>query len=51
MGQYVCSVSAWSVNSQGDMVKTAEYQSSPQTVRWGTKRKEALFICPPVNFC
>ncbi|XP_070786928.1 prostaglandin F2 receptor negative regulator [Enoplosus armatus] len=38
MGQYVCTVSAWSVNSQGDMVKTAEHQSSPLTVRWDTKR-------------
>ncbi|XP_044043638.1 prostaglandin F2 receptor negative regulator [Siniperca chuatsi] len=38
MGQYVCTVSAWSVNSQGDMVKTAEHQSSPLTVRWATKR-------------
>ncbi|XP_037617882.1 prostaglandin F2 receptor negative regulator [Sebastes umbrosus] len=37
MGQYVCSVSAWSVNSQGDM-KDAEYQSSPLAVRWDTKR-------------
>ncbi|XP_031707818.1 prostaglandin F2 receptor negative regulator [Anarrhichthys ocellatus] len=38
MGQYVCSVSAWSVNSQGDMVNTAEYQSSQLAVRWDTKR-------------
>ncbi|XP_035533934.1 prostaglandin F2 receptor negative regulator-like [Morone saxatilis] len=38
MGQYVCTVSAWSVNSQGDLVKTAEHQSSPQTVQWVTKR-------------
>ncbi|XP_004573896.1 prostaglandin F2 receptor negative regulator [Maylandia zebra] len=38
MGQYVCSVSAWSVNSQGDMVKTSENRSSPLTVRWDTKR-------------
>ncbi|XP_005753985.1 prostaglandin F2 receptor negative regulator [Pundamilia nyererei] len=38
MGQYVCSVSAWSINSQGDMVKTSENRSSPLTVRWDTKR-------------
>ncbi|KAM9836142.1 prostaglandin F2 receptor negative regulator [Aulostomus maculatus] len=38
MGQYVCTVSAWSVNSQGDAVKTAEYESSPLTLRWDTKR-------------
>ncbi|XP_070813927.1 prostaglandin F2 receptor negative regulator [Chaetodon trifascialis] len=38
MGQYVCTVSAWSVNSQGDLVKAAEHQSSPQTVQWVTKR-------------
>lgn len=44
MGQYVCTVSAWSVNSQGDMVNTAEYQSSPLAVQWDTKRKEALFV-------
>lgn len=49
MGQYVCSVSAWSVNSQGDMVKSAEYKSSPLTVRWDAKRKEALNICPLTN--
>lgn len=46
MGLYVCTVSAWSVNSQGDTVKIAEHQSSPQTVRWVTKRKEASFVCP-----
>ncbi|XP_070711671.1 prostaglandin F2 receptor negative regulator [Pempheris klunzingeri] len=38
MGQYACTVSAWSMNSQGDMVQTAEYQSSPHTVQWDTKR-------------
>uniref|UniRef100_UPI0037E8FFD1 prostaglandin F2 receptor negative regulator n=1 Tax=Semicossyphus pulcher TaxID=241346 RepID=UPI0037E8FFD1 len=38
MGQYTCSVSAWTVNSQGDMMKSAEYQSSPQTVRWDAKK-------------
>lgn len=45
MGQYSCSVSAWSVNSQGDMVKIAEYKSSPMTVRWDPKRKEFKCIC------
>lgn len=44
MGQYVCSVSAWSVNSQGDMVKTSENRSSPLTVRWDTKRKKAFIM-------
>lgn len=38
MGEYVCTVSAWTVSSQGDMVKTAEHQSSPLTVQWVTKR-------------
>ncbi|XP_069020031.1 prostaglandin F2 receptor negative regulator isoform X1 [Embiotoca jacksoni] len=38
MGHYVCTVSSWSVNSQGALVKTAEYKSSPMTVRWDTKR-------------
>ncbi|XP_045913713.1 prostaglandin F2 receptor negative regulator [Micropterus dolomieu] len=38
MGQYVCTVSAWSINSQGGLVKTAQNQSSPLTVRWDTKR-------------
>ncbi|XP_044200678.1 prostaglandin F2 receptor negative regulator isoform X2 [Thunnus albacares] len=38
MGEYVCAVSAWSVSSQGDMVKTVEHSSSPLTVRWDTKR-------------
>uniref|UniRef100_A0A8C9YWC3 Prostaglandin F2 receptor inhibitor b n=1 Tax=Sander lucioperca TaxID=283035 RepID=A0A8C9YWC3_SANLU len=38
MGQYVCTVSAWSVNSQGDLMNTAENQSSQLAVRWDTKR-------------
>ncbi|XP_062270393.1 prostaglandin F2 receptor negative regulator isoform X2 [Scomber scombrus] len=38
MGEYACTVSAWTISSQGDMVKTAEYESSPLTVRWDTKR-------------
>uniref|UniRef100_A0A8C2ZGU8 Ig-like domain-containing protein n=1 Tax=Cyclopterus lumpus TaxID=8103 RepID=A0A8C2ZGU8_CYCLU len=37
MGQYVCSVSSWSVNGQGDMVNTAVHQSSPLAVRWDAK--------------
>lgn len=37
MGQYACTVSAWSVNSQGDMVNTVEYKSSPLTVQWDMK--------------
>lgn len=46
MGQYACTVSAWSVNSQGDMVNTVEYKSSPLTVQWDMKRKETLYVCP-----
>ncbi|XP_028323397.1 prostaglandin F2 receptor negative regulator [Gouania willdenowi] len=38
MGQFVCTVSAWSVSSQGDLVKTAEARSSALAVRWDTKR-------------
>lgn len=42
MGVYTCAVSAWSVNGQGELVKLAEQQSAPHTVRWAAKRKEAL---------
>ncbi|XP_051912863.1 prostaglandin F2 receptor negative regulator isoform X2 [Hippocampus zosterae] len=38
MGQYVCAVSAWSINTQNDVVKTAEHQSLPMTLRWDPKR-------------
>ncbi|XP_017285584.1 prostaglandin F2 receptor negative regulator [Kryptolebias marmoratus] len=38
MGQFACTVSSWSVSSQGDLVKTSEYKSSPLTVRWDDKR-------------
>nr|XP_040038596.1 prostaglandin F2 receptor negative regulator-like [Gasterosteus aculeatus aculeatus] len=38
MGQYGCSVAAWSANSQGDAAKTAEHQSAPLAVRWVTAR-------------
>uniref|UniRef100_A0A8C5E250 Ig-like domain-containing protein n=1 Tax=Gouania willdenowi TaxID=441366 RepID=A0A8C5E250_GOUWI len=34
MGQFVCTVSAWSVSSQGDLVKTAEARSSALAVVW-----------------
>ncbi|TNN70261.1 Prostaglandin F2 receptor negative regulator [Liparis tanakae] len=37
MGQYLCSVSSWSVSGQGDMVNTAVHQSSQLAVRWDTK--------------
>lgn len=40
MGQYGCSVAAWSANSQGDAAKTAEHQSAPLAVRWVTAREE-----------
>ncbi|XP_056157096.1 prostaglandin F2 receptor negative regulator, partial [Lampris incognitus] len=38
MGQYSCSVSCWSPDKKGDMMKTAEYESSPLTVHWEPKR-------------
>ncbi|KAL6115246.1 ptgfrn [Pungitius sinensis] len=38
MGQYGCSVSAWSVNGQGDPAKSGEQQSAPLAVRWVTAR-------------
>lgn len=38
MGQYMCSVSAWTLNAQGDLVKSSESQSSALTVRWDIKR-------------
>lgn len=44
MGLYTCNVSAWSVNSQGDLVKLTEQQSMPHPVRWVTKRKETPFV-------
>ncbi|XP_034029748.1 prostaglandin F2 receptor negative regulator [Thalassophryne amazonica] len=37
MGHYVCTVTSWTVNSQGDMVRTNEHQSSPLTIRWTPK--------------
>lgn len=44
MGVYTCTVSAWGVNGQGEMVKLAEQQSAQHTVRWVAKRKDALFF-------
>ncbi|XP_077574047.1 prostaglandin F2 receptor negative regulator [Stigmatopora nigra] len=38
MGQYICAVSAWSINGQGDVLKTAEHHSLPLIVRWDAKR-------------
>ncbi|KAM4711367.1 prostaglandin F2 receptor negative regulator [Anableps anableps] len=49
MGQYVCAVSAWSVSSQGDVVKAAEYKSSPLTVRWDTKSPTLNVIAKPIR--
>lgn len=49
MGEYVCTVSAWTVSSQGDMVKTAEHQSSPLTVQWVTKRPSLNVIAKRVR--
>ncbi|KAM3843057.1 prostaglandin F2 receptor negative regulator-like [Diretmus argenteus] len=49
MGQYVCSVSAWSVTRQGDVVKTAEYQSSTLTVRWEPKRPSLSVVAKRVR--
>uniref|UniRef100_A0A3P9J944 Ig-like domain-containing protein n=1 Tax=Oryzias latipes TaxID=8090 RepID=A0A3P9J944_ORYLA len=36
-GEYVCTVSSWSVNSQGDATQTSEYKSPPLPVRWVRK--------------
>lgn len=44
MGVYTCAVSAWGVNGQGELVKLAEQQSAPHTVRWIAKRKDTLFL-------
>ncbi|XP_071769990.2 prostaglandin F2 receptor negative regulator [Centroberyx gerrardi] len=49
MGLYVCSVSAWSVSRQGDMVKTAEYQSLPLTVRWEPKRPSLSVVAKRIR--
>ncbi|XP_034533479.1 prostaglandin F2 receptor negative regulator [Notolabrus celidotus] len=38
MGQYVCTVSAWTLDSQGDMMQSSEFRSSALTVRWDAKR-------------
>lgn len=39
MGWYTCSVSAWSLNNQGNFVKISEQQSPPLNVKWAPKRK------------
>ncbi|XP_071371215.1 prostaglandin F2 receptor negative regulator [Centroberyx affinis] len=49
MGLYVCSVSAWSVSRQGDMVKTAEYQSSQLTVQWEPKRPSLSVVAKRIR--
>ncbi|KAM9820859.1 prostaglandin F2 receptor negative regulator [Neosynchiropus ocellatus] len=49
MGQYVCTVSAWSVDSQGDIVKTAEQQSLPLNVRWDAKRPSLNVVAKRVR--
>ncbi|XP_024121241.1 prostaglandin F2 receptor negative regulator isoform X2 [Oryzias melastigma] len=36
-GEYVCTVTSWSVSSQGDVTKTSEYKSSPLPVQWVRK--------------
>lgn len=46
MGLYSCSVSAWSVNNQGNFVKISEQQSLPLTVRWAPKRKAICVSAP-----
>ncbi|XP_074520444.1 prostaglandin F2 receptor negative regulator [Halichoeres trimaculatus] len=38
MGQYVCSVSAWTLEGQGDLIQSSEFRSSALTVRWDAKR-------------
>lgn len=47
MGVYTCTVSAWSANGQGELVKLAEQQSAPHTVQWTAKRKESPFVVHP----
>lgn len=47
MGVYMCTVSAWSANGQGELVKLAEQQSAAHTVQWTAKRKESPFVVQP----
>ncbi|KAM4538130.1 prostaglandin F2 receptor negative regulator isoform 1-T1 [Fundulus diaphanus] len=49
MGQYVCTVSAWSVSSQGDVVKAVEYKSSPLAVQWDTKSPTLKILAKPIR--
>ncbi|XP_065807896.1 prostaglandin F2 receptor negative regulator isoform X1 [Labrus bergylta] len=49
MGQYVCSVSAWTLTSQGDLMKSSEHQSSALTVRWATKPPTLNVVAKPVR--
>ncbi|XP_041638404.1 prostaglandin F2 receptor negative regulator [Cheilinus undulatus] len=49
MGQYVCSVSAWTLSGQGDVVKTSEFQSSALTVRWDAKRPSLNVVAKQVR--
>ncbi|KAM6958544.1 prostaglandin F2 receptor negative regulator [Tautogolabrus adspersus] len=49
MGQYVCSVSAWTLTSQGDVMNSSEHQSSALTVRWATKRPTLNVVAKQVR--
>uniref|UniRef100_A0A3Q3GL49 Prostaglandin F2 receptor inhibitor b n=1 Tax=Labrus bergylta TaxID=56723 RepID=A0A3Q3GL49_9LABR len=49
MGQYVCSVSAWTLTSQGDLMKSSEHQSAALTVRWATKPPTLNVVAKPVR--
>ncbi|XP_056286764.1 prostaglandin F2 receptor negative regulator isoform X2 [Pseudoliparis swirei] len=49
MGQYLCSVSSWSVTGQGDMVNTAVHQSSQLAVRWDTKHPTLNIVAKRVR--
>ncbi|XP_061628295.1 prostaglandin F2 receptor negative regulator-like isoform X2 [Phyllopteryx taeniolatus] len=49
MGQYVCAVSAWSVDSRGDVAKTAERRSSPLTLRWEAKRPSLNIVAKRIR--
>ncbi|XP_068165769.1 prostaglandin F2 receptor negative regulator isoform X2 [Antennarius striatus] len=49
MGRYVCVVSAWTPSSGGDLVKTTELQSPPQTVQWQVKRPSLNVLATPLR--
>lgn len=48
MGVYTCTVSAWSANGHGELVKLAEQQSAPHTVQW-TAMRPSLNVVAKTN--